>query len=263
MALKSGIQSRSWLFAVLVFIPAMLMIGKAPALPTSRFLTTWLSLADMPPGMSRHIEYVLFVPISAIVVAFVRLTLGLPVLSLFRPILVAVAFRIMGIPAGLAVLALVLTTIVAIRPLLKDAHYYARVPIQLSIAAAFLIAPLITWKIWPEQWLRHVSYFPIISLALICEAFTKTLDEKGLPEAAWPALNTVAVGIVITLLARIPGAVHGLIRFPELLLAQAGAVMLISEHLRFEWFKDRNPLLRRGEPNAAPPLLLASEPAGD
>ncbi len=262
--------ARRWLVVVLVMIPAVLIAGKSPALPTSRFLTSWFSLADMPVSMHKHIEYVLFVPISAIIVAFARLTLGLPVLSLFRPILVAVAFRMMGIPAGLLLLAMVLGTVLAISPLLKGAHYYARVPIQLSIVAAFLIAPLITWKIWPEQWLRHLTYFPLISLALICEAFTKTLDEKGLAEAAWPTVNTVAVGTAITLLARIPGALHGLVRFPELLLAQAGVVLLISEHLRFEWLKDKNPFARSPRStesgpaaDVTAPLLLVSNQSGE
>jgi hypothetical protein len=194
--------------------------------------------------MHGHVEYIMFVPLSAVVVSFFRLCLGLPVLSLFRPILVAIAFRVIGIPMGLTFLALVLGTLILMRPLLKGAHYYSRVPIQLSLVAIFLILPLIAGRLWPEEWLRHLAYFPIISLCLICEAFTKMLDEKGLAEAAWPTASTILIGMIISLIAGIPGAMHLLLRFPELLLAQTGVVLVIGEYLKYELLKGKNPFLR-------------------
>jgi 7 transmembrane helices usually fused to an inactive transglutaminase len=148
---------------------------------------------------------------------------------------------------GLAFLALVVGVVLVLRPLLKGAHYYSRVPIQLSLVAMFLVVPLVAAKFWPEEWLRHLAYFPIISLCLICEAFTKTLDEKGLAEAAWPTTNTILIGMLIGLVARIPGALHVLLRFPELLVAQTGFVLLIGEYLHFELLKGKNPFVRKKE----------------
>jgi len=240
-------HARRWLFLVLLAVPLAVMLGKLPAFPTSRWFTTWFSLADIPKHMRAHVEYLIFVPLSAVVVSFFRLTLGLPVLSLFRPILVAIAFRMIGIPLGLAFLALVVGVVLVMRPLLKGAHYYSRVPIQLSLVAMFLVVPLVAAKLWPEEWLQHLAYFPIISLCLICEAFTKTLDEKGLAEAAWPTTNTILIGMLIGLVARIPGALHVLLRFPELLVAQTGFVLLIGEYLHFELLKGKNPFVRKKE----------------
>jgi 7 transmembrane helices usually fused to an inactive transglutaminase len=264
----AGDQTRFWMFVALCIAPAIMIVGKLHGSPAEEFLNRWFSLADLPERMKAHVEYVLFVPLSAVVVSFFRLTLGLPVLSLFRPILVAIAFRIMGIPMGLAFLALVLGVVIAIRPLIKSAHYYARVPILLSLVAAFMILPLIACKLWPEDWLRHLAYFPIISLSLICEAFTKKLDEGGFAEAAWPTTNTILIGVIITLLARIPGAFHLLLRFPELLLAQAGIVLLISESMHFELLGGKNPFLAGRKtvqtqsvpwPSGTAPMLLEPE----
>jgi hypothetical protein len=260
-------RARRWMFMLLLVIPLAIMLGKLSVFPTAAGFRAWFSLTDLPKHMQPHVEYILFVPLSAVVVSFFRLTLGLPVLSLFRPILVAIAFRIIGVPLGLAFLAVVLGTVLLLRPLLKGAHYYARVPLQLSLVAMFLVLPLIAGKWWHEDWLRHLAYFPIISLCLICEAFTKSLDRKGLAAAAWPTLNTVLIGIIISLAASVHGALHLLLRFPELLVAQAGLVLFIGEYLHFEILKGKNLLVSQRtqeveslrSPYAAPSIGLAVE----
>jgi len=241
-------DGRNWLFGVLLLLPTLVMIGKYPLFPTSAAFTSWFSLADLPKHVQTHAEYMLFVPLSAVIVAFFRLTLGIPVLSLFRPILTAIAFRMMGVPTGLLFLALVLGTIVVMRPLLKGRHYYARVPVLLSIVASFMVVPLMLVRYSHGLWLQHLAYFPLISLALICEAFTKTLDEKGTAEAAWPTLNTVIVGMFINFIATFHGTLHLLLRFPELLFLQIGVVLLIERYLHFEVFEGKNPfLIKRAE----------------
>jgi hypothetical protein len=236
-------HSRRWLFAILLLLPALIMAGKYSSFPTSQAFTSWVSLADLPKQMQTHVEYMLFVPLSAVVVAFFRLTLGMPVLSLFRPILTAIAFRVMGVPIGVGFLVFVLGSILLIRPLLKGAHYYARVPVLLSIVSCFMVMPLLLTRWLHEAWLQHLAYFPLISLALICEAFIRTLDEKGLAEAAWPTLNTILVGIVISMIAGFHGALHMLTRFPELLIMQVGVVLLIAEYMHFELLEGKNPFL--------------------
>src|SRR5271165_6250784 len=204
------------IFAILLLLPVLVMAGKYPLFPTSAAFTSWFSLADLPKHVQTHAEYILFVPLSAVIVAFFRLSLGIPVLSLFRPILTAIAFRMMGVPTGLLFLGLVVGTIVVMRPLLKGKHYYARVPVLLSIVAGFMVVPLMLERYSHDLWWQHLAYFPLISLALICEAFTKTLDEKGLAEAAWPTLNTIIVGMVINWIATFHGTLHLLLRFPEM-----------------------------------------------
>jgi 7 transmembrane helices usually fused to an inactive transglutaminase len=242
---RNGIprHESSWLLTALLLVPTAIIIGKLPIFPTSRWLNQVLSLSDLSPKLQVHTEFVLFVPLSAIVVCLFRLTLGLPVLSLFRPILTALAFRIVGIPLGLGFLVAVLAGVVLIKPLLKEAHYYVRVPLVLSLAAACVLVPLLLDKWWHAQTLRHLAYFPLINLALICEAFTKILNDKGLRAAMWPTINAVAAAIVITLLAGIPGAMHLLLSYPEVLILQGGVVLMIGKYLDLQLFADRNPFM--------------------
>jgi hypothetical protein len=236
------LESSSLLVALLA-VPAAILVARLPLFPTSRWLNETFSLLDLPPRMHHHAEFVLFIPLSAIVVCLFRLTLGLPVLSLFRPILTAVGFQIVGIRLGLTFLAVVLGAVVLIKPLLKGAHYYVRVPLVLSLTAACLVVPLMMYGWWHVQQLRQVGYFPIISLALLCEAFTKILNDRGLRAALWPTVNTVVAAIVITLLFGIPGAMHLMLGHPEVLFMQGGVVLFIGRYLDLQLLAGRDPFL--------------------
>ena len=231
-----------WLLAGLLLVPAVIIMGKLPISPVAGWMNQVFSIAEIPQHMQKHAEYILFVPLSAIVVSFFRLTLGLPVLSLFRPILTAIGFRIIGIPLGLAFLLVVLSTVVLIKPLIKGAHYYVRVPLLLSLVAALLVIPL---KFWHVPLLHHFAYFPIISLSLLCEGFTKILNDKGLRAAMWPTINTINAAIVITLLAKIPGAMHMLLHYPEVLVMQGGIILLIAKFLNLHLWEEKNPFMKK------------------
>jgi uncharacterized protein with transglutaminase domain len=234
----------SWLLVALLALPAATMLARLSFFPTSRWLNETFSLLDLPPRMQHHAEFVLFIPLSAIVVCLFRLTLGLPVLSLFRPILTAVGFQIVGIRLGLAFLLVVLAAVVLMKPLLKEAHYYVRVPLVLSLTAACLVVPLMMFAWWHVQALRQVGYFPIVSLALMCEGFTKILNDKGLRAAMWPTINTIVSAIVITLLFGIPGAMRLMLGHPELLFLQAGVILFIGKYLDLQLLAGRDPFVK-------------------
>jgi hypothetical protein len=236
------------LMLTLFYLPLAVMVAKLPMFPASAAFANLFSLTALPKHMHHHVVYIIFVPLSALVVAFFRLTLGIRVLGLFRPILIAIAFRIIGIPLGVAFLLAVLVVIVLLRPMLRDVPYYARVPVTLSLVATFLLMPLIITKSWHVAWLQHLAYFPLISLGLTCEMFARTLDKKGMPEAAWRTLMTILVAAIITGIVRIPGLMSVFFRFPELLIVQAGLILVISEYFNFGWLRGRNPFALRAAP---------------
>jgi hypothetical protein len=232
----------AWVILLLFLTTLALMLGKLPGLPTSPFLNSVLTLSEVPKHMRKHAEYIMFVPLSGILVSFFRLTLGVSVFSFFRPILIAIAFRVMGVEAGLAFLAIALALVAVVRPLLKDVHYYARVPVLLSLLVSLMALALAAGKFWHLIWMERLAYFPIIALCLTCESFARLLDLKGPVEAVWRAATTTAVGLVLAAVASIPGAMHTMLRFPELLIAQTACVLLIAEFLDYRLFEGRNPL---------------------
>jgi len=233
---------RDWLLVALFALPVAIALAKLPMLPSSSVWAGMFSLADLPAQFHKSAENVLFVPLGALVVVLFRLTLGLRVLGLFRPILVAMAFDIIGIPISLAFLLFVLVIIVVLRSLLTTDHTYSRVAILLSLASALLFAPLMAGKWWHVDWLREIVFFPVIALCLTCESFAKVLDEDGIREAVWRTFTTVVAASVIVSLTSLPGVVELFLRFPELLLVQAGCILLINKYLSLRVFEGANPL---------------------
>ncbi len=59
--------------------------------------------------------------------------------------------------------------------------------------------------------------------------------------------------MIISLAVRIPGALHLLLRFPELLVAQAGVVLLIGEYLHFELLKGKGLFAVKQPPEGSRP----------
>src|ERR1035437_1466439 len=88
---------RKWLLTLLFLAPALLMVDKSFALPTSDFLWRWFSFGHLPVSSAHRLQYVLFVPLGAVVVVFFRQTLGVRLLGPFRSCLTAVGFKTPGI----------------------------------------------------------------------------------------------------------------------------------------------------------------------
>lgn len=238
--------------AALFLIPLALAIGRLPFLPTSSFLTGYFSLAHLSDHFRAALENVLFVPTGALVVVIFRLTLGIQMLGLFRPILLAIAFNIIGIPISVAFLVVVLTFIVFLRPFLSTDHNYARIAVMLSIAATLLLIPLIVGSWLRVAWLMKIADFPVIALCLTCESFARVLEREGVREAIWRTLTTAFVAAIITTLTSLSGVLDLFLHFPELLMAQAGCIMLINKHLDIRLFENTQPpASERVRPSAA------------
>ena len=231
-----------WLLLALFAIPLGIAVAKIPGLPTAAVCARFFSLADLPAHFQASIENVLLVPVGAVVVVLFRLTLGIRVLGLFRPILMAMAFEIIGIPVSLTFVLFALVIVVALRPLLNTDHSYSRLAVLLSLAAALLFAPLMVGRWWDISWFRQIALFPVIALCLTCESFAKVLHREGIREAVWRTLTTLfAAGIIVGVM-RLPGVTDLFLRFPEFLLAQAGCILLINRCLAFRLFEGANPL---------------------
>lgn len=230
-----------WPVVVFLLVPLGIALAKQPGSPVSGAFSNIFSLTSTPRHLHHDLEYIFFVPMSAVVVSVFRLTLGLRVLGFFRPILMAIAFRVIGIPLGVTFLGLVLATVTILWPAIRSLPYYARVPVLLSLAAGFLVVPVMVAGWIPAAWLVHLAYFPIIALCLVSDTFAKLLDRKGPLDAAWRALTTIVAAVVITLVSELPGAMQLPLRYPELLLAQVGVVLLIGRFCAWNLVGGWNP----------------------
>ena len=232
------------ILGILAFLPLVSVAIRTLALPgvlgsgleglrgVGSTLNEWLSLGAVPADQREHILYLLLLPTCAMLVALTRIMLGIRVLG-FRSILIAVGFHQSGFVAGLLLIAVVVATVVVVRPHLRRMRlpYYGRVPVILCLVATTMVVAVLIepWMHWGISW--GVAYFPVIVLGMLSEGIARTLDRHSATIAAWRALSTIVLGCLLALLVGMPPLRALMLQFPELVVPQIVAIVLIAEFL--------------------------------
>ena len=232
-----------WPYAVFLAIPAVLMIARTPGLPTAETMAEQVSLASLPADLTRRLRHILFVPIGALAVVFVRLTLGLRMLGPFRSILLAVAFQRTGVTVGMTFLLITTVTVLGLRAAIRGLHlpYFGRIMVLLSGVAVMMMMGVMVGSWLEFEPAQTVVFMPIVVLCLVADAFARTMDREGLRSALWRGTVTVLVAMVLTAVVRLPDLSHLMVNFPELVLAQIGLMIIVSRPLAWRLLDDWNP----------------------
>jgi D-alanine-D-alanine ligase len=235
----------AWILSLLVVLATALTLGRMSWAPTSEVLGRFVSLTSLSPSMLERASYLLFVPVAALVVVVVRLTLGIRLLGPFRSILLAIAFQITGVTLGLLVLAAVIAAIVLLRPHLKQMGlpYFSRVSVILGIVSGLMIGAVLAASGLGLDHLRSVAYFPIVVLCLAGDGFAIKLNKEGPASALWLGATTAGVAILITWLSNIPGLDWFLLSFPELVIHLVVWMIVVSEHFDLRLLAWLNPVV--------------------
>lgn len=248
----------------LTLVPAVLIGFKCSGLPGSESVAGALSFRAVPHAMLARLHHLLFTPVGAMVVVFVRLTLGVRVLGPFRSILLAVAFQVTGTLLGMAFFALVIGVVVCVRPALKRLKmpYFGRSSALLAaVAGTIVLATLIGVQAGITE-VERLAYFPVVVLTLAGEAFAGTLRREGIRSALWRATATSLVAAFIAALAGVPLFQDALVRFPEVELWCLAAVILTSRLLAFRVFQSLNPAPVKKRRKKKPAAKSAKAPIG-
>jgi D-alanine-D-alanine ligase len=258
------------LLGILALLPQLSIVLRIMALPGAEnpwmgglraigtVLNQMFSLTAVPSDQRAHILYLLFLPTCALLVALARLTLGIRVLG-FRSILIAVGFHQSGILPSLLLIVVAVGTIVTVRPWLRRIRlpYYARVSVILCIVATTMVGALLAGPWMRSEVLWGVAYFPVIVLGMLAEGIAHTLDRDNIVTASWRAITTVVLAFIIALVCRVPALGDVLLQFPELVLSQIVAIILVAEFLDLRLFENWDMKVA----GLALPQLLAREGA--
>jgi hypothetical protein len=251
---------RRELIALLLFwvgLPLALIALKTHGLPSAAFLRHHDSLTSLPPGLHQVVANILLVPLGAMIVVFFRLTLGLRVLGPFRSILLAFAFLSTGILVGLAFFAATVAILVFARPLVRTLRlpYFGRVSVMLSLVALLLVIATLSGTWLQSAALRGIAHFPIVVLCLIGEAVAKAIRREGTRVGIWRASMTALGAVAVTAVASIPGFRELLLRYPELMLLETAALVLVARFCAWRLLSSLNPGPR--ERTAPRPLVVS------
>lgn len=196
------------------------------ALLNDSFTLEWVPLAD------RHaVTYLLMLPTAVLLITLVRLTFGLRVLG-YRSIVIAAGFQEIGVLPSLVVIGLVLGIIVSLRPMMRRVGLplFARVSMILGIAACIMVAALFVGPWLRSELIWSLAFFPVIIVAMMAEGIAGSLDRQSAATAAWRLGWTLLVALLLQALLNSPTALDIALHFPELMVTQLMAIVLVSEY---------------------------------
>jgi D-alanine-D-alanine ligase len=206
------------------------VFGLGPLRAVGAVLDQWIVLDWIPASDRGSILYLLLLPTGALLVAFTRLTLGIRVLG-FRAILIAIGFKASGFIPSLALLAVVASTILAIRPWTRRIRLplFARIAVIMCLSVTIMVGALLTAPWLHSEAVWGVAFFPVIIMAMMAEGIAKTLEEDDVVTAAWRAGGTIVLALVIVGVDYVFAPV--ILQFPEFILTEMIAIVLVAEFL--------------------------------
>ena len=212
-----------------------------------------LSLHSLPPPEQRLVEFLLLLPVAALIVCLFRNVIGLNSFGTFAPALVGLAFRdLHSLPGLLVFVSIVLVGWVMRRAL--DYYHLLQVPrtaFLLSLVVIVLIGVIVVanHQSPPVAATQYVSLFPMVILTGMIERFWTLETEDSTASSFRTLLGTMFIAATIALVLSLHVLVNHLFRFPETLgLVMAAQLLLgrytgykLSELFRFRDFLQTKP----------------------
>jgi hypothetical protein len=206
--------------------------GGNPAARWLRHVLARLSLFALPPTEQRLVEFLLLLPIAALIVCVCRNVIGINSFGTFAPALVGLAFRDLGGLPGI----LVFVSIVLIGWMLRrvlDYYHLLQVPrmaLLLSLVVIVLIGLIVAANFHDLPATKYISLFPMVILTGMIERFWTLEVEDGTSSSFRTLLGTLLIAASISLLLSLHAVVRHMFRFPETLGLIMAAQLLIGRY---------------------------------
>jgi hypothetical protein len=191
-----------------------------------------LSLYALPPTEQRLVEFLLLVPVAALIVCLFRNVIGLISFGTFAPALLGLAFRDLGSLPGILVFVTIVLIGWVMRRILNHYHLLQvpRVAFLLSLVVLILIGSIVSANYFDLPATKYVSLFPMVILTGMIERFWTLEVEDGASASFRTLLVTVIIAATISLLLSLHALVRYLFRFPETLGIVMAAQLLIGRY---------------------------------
>jgi hypothetical protein len=209
-------------------------------------LFTSLSLHALPPAEQRLIEFLLLLPVAALIVCVFRNVIGVASFGTFGPALVGLMFRDLGNVVGITVFVGLILAGWRCRRLLDRFHLLQvpRTALMLSMVVAMLLGLIVLASHFQIPASKYVTLFPVVILTGMVERFWTLEEEDGARSSFRTLFGTLLVAAAVALVVSVPWVAATLGRYPESLgLVMAGQLLLgrytgyrLSELYRFRDF---------------------------
>jgi hypothetical protein len=205
-----------------------------------------LSLYALPPAERHLVEFLLLLPIAALIVCLFRNVIGLNSFGTFAPALLGLAFREVGSWPGIFVFVSIVLVGWLMRRVLDQYHLLQvpRMAFLLSLVVLVLIGVVAAANYRDLPVTKYFSLFPMVILTGMIERFWTLEVEDGTTSSFRTLLGTIVIAATISLVLSLHAVTRHMFRYPETIgLIMAAQLLLgrytgyrFSELLRFRDF---------------------------
>lgn len=196
----------------------------------------FLSLYQLPIEEQGMFRMLLLLPLGALVVAFMRIVVGIKTSGTFMPILIAVAFVQTTLIPGL----IAFLSVVAIGLLMRGYLSSLNLLLVSRISALIILVIFITAGLSIVGYQMGfntgmtVTFFPMVIIAWTIERMSILWEEEGGREVFVQGAGSLFVAVCAFLLMSAPLAEHLTFNFPELHLVVLGLILLMGQYTGYK-----------------------------
>ncbi|WP_417686906.1 inactive transglutaminase family protein [Pseudidiomarina gelatinasegens] len=196
----------------------------------------FLSLYQLPIEEQSMFRMLLLLPLGALIVAFMRIVIGIRTSGTFMPVLIAVAFVQTSLIPGLVAFV----AVVAIGLLMRGYLSSLNLLLVSRISALIILVIFITTAISIVGYQMGfntgmtVTFFPMIILAWTIERMSILWEEEGAREVLVQGTGSLFVAVCAYLAMSAPLAGHLTFNFPELHLVILGLILLMGQYTGYK-----------------------------
>jgi hypothetical protein len=191
-----------------------------------------INLSRLPVSVQNLYHVVLMLPLGALVVAFLRVVVGVPTFGTFMPILIALAFRETQLLWGVALFLTLVLIGLSLRLMLAQLRLLL-VPrlaaILVVVVCLMLGITVLSFRLGLEQGLS-IALFPMVILAMTIERMSIVWEERGFGETLKETMGSLFVAVCGYFVMNEPHLDHLMFYFPELLLVVLSATLLLGAY---------------------------------
>jgi transglutaminase-like putative cysteine protease len=252
-----GRQARDLDYAFLVERTAADEATAMERASTGKRLLRSLSLYMLPPTEQRLVEFLLLLPVAALIVCVYRNIIGLHSFGTFAPALVGLAFRDLRSLPGILVFVSILLVGWLMRRALDYYHLLQvpRVACMLTLVVIMLLSIIVAANFRELAATRYIPLFPMVILTGMIERFWTLETEDSTAASFKTLLSTMLIAATIALVLSLSAVANHMFRYPETLGLVMSAQLLIgrytgyrlTELFRFRDFLRQRPLSVVGE----------------
>lgn len=206
----------------------------SPALGVSPDNRIWsvFDLTRLPLGMQEVIAAILLLPIGALVTAILRNIVGIQILGVFTPTLIALSFVQADWRTGTAVFFVVLGVGMAARLILNKFKLLmvARLGVILTLVILCMVAAVSILDYLGLTPSASAVLLPMVILTMMIERFNVTVEEDGYRQALTVFVGTLAVALCCLFILRIDAIGRLVLDFPEIHCFNIAALLLIGRY---------------------------------